>query len=125
MVFIYNIAYTEWFPHISVFVILLYLISLQDAFEHTANPDKIYTLDISDSGCEDFFNQNHELIYVQYVIGTIKEQNEDISVKLYAPVTQNFDVFPIRVKSTGYLKNGYLIVREVDKNGNFISKEIV
>jgi len=125
MILIYDIAFTEFFPPVSLLVILLYLISLQDAFSHTAKPDKIYTLEISDNGCEDFFNQNHELIYIQYVIGTITDEDRHISVKLYAPVTQKFDVFPIRVKSTGYLKKGYLIVREVDDNGNFISKDVV
>ena len=124
IVIMLHIAFLESFPFVCLIAILFYLLCLEEAFEHTAKPNKIYTLNISHDGYEDFFDENHHLVYIQYIIGTISEGNNLISVKLYAPITKDFHTAQTMVKSTGYLDSGYLIVREVDKNGTFISKKI-
>ena len=121
---ILQLAFLESFPFMCLISIIFFLLCLEEAFEHTANPDEIYTLNILHDGYDDFFDENHHTVYIQYIIGTITEGNKHIYVKLYAPNTKDFNTVQIMVKSTGHLKNGYLIVREVDKNGTFISKQI-
>ncbi len=125
MLLFYNCTFSESFPFLILITILLFVLCLEYAFQHTASPDKVYTLDILSTGKEDFFDENHNLIFIQYVNGIIKEEDNEIFVRLYAPVTQDFTNGKIKVKSVGNLKNGYLVVMETDDNGTLISKRVV